>query len=560
MNIQPLRRLTLSFLCLCSMAVNAQAPKPAAVPGVPPYPDRLQWWGEARFGLFIHWGPVSLKGTEIGWSRNPGPNGSTGGSIPAAEYEALYKQFNPTNFNARDWVAIAKAAGMKYLVFTTKHHDGFCEFDSRLTDYKITSPLSPFHRDVVKELADACHEAGLRFGMYYSQPDSHHPDYRTAHHSRYLEYMHGHLRELLSNYGRVDVIWFDGLGGTAQDWDAEKCIAMIKQLQPGILINNRCGLPADFDTPEQEIGKFQISRPWESCITICQQWAWKPNDEMKSPKQCLDTLIRCAGGDGNLLFNVGPMPDGRIEPRQVERLKEMGVWMAKYGETIYGTRGGPWKPSAALASTRKGKTVFVHLLRQTTGPVVLPNLPVKILNSSVLTGGRVTVQQTAEALTLSVPREDQQELDTIVALTVDAPALDIPPLSASLARSGMKATASNVYQGQEEFSAEKALDGDSATRWATDSGTHQAWLEADLGKPMGFSRVAVDEWAPGGQRVRRFELQTWNGTEWKTFYQGSTIGEKWQKVIKPITAQRVRLNILEATEGPTINEFTLEPK
>ncbi|HNR35944.1 MAG TPA: alpha-L-fucosidase, partial [Candidatus Hydrogenedentes bacterium] len=275
-------------------------------------PDRMQWWREARFGLFIHWGPVSLKGTEIGWSRGGERRGTGGapGQIPVEVYDNLYKEFNPVEFNAREWVEIAKQAGMKYLVFTTRHHDGFSMFDTALSDYKITN--SPFKRDVVAELAQACHEAGLRLGFYYSPPDWHHPDYRTENHARFLEYLHGQVRELCTNYGRLDIFWFDGLGGTVKDWDSEKLVAMIRRLQPDIIVNNRAGLPEDHDTPEQTVGTFQRSRPWETCMTIGDQWAWKPNDRVKSLKQCLDVLVRCAGGDGNLLFNVGPMPDGRI--------------------------------------------------------------------------------------------------------------------------------------------------------------------------------------------------------------------------------------------------------
>jgi alpha-L-fucosidase len=428
----------LAMLLSSCLAMKAQEPQPATSAAVPAYPDRAQWWGSARFGLFIHWGPVSLKGTEIGWSRNPGPNGARGGSIPAEEYDALHEQFNPTNFNAKEWVAVAKAAGMKYLVFTSKHHDGFCEFDSKLTDYKISSPQSPFARDVVKELAEACHQAGLRFGLYYSQPDEHHPDYRTANHSRYLEYMHGQVRELLSNYGPIDILWFDGLDGTAKDWDAEQLFPMIRGIQPNILINNRCGLPGDFETPEQEIGKFQIDRPWESCITICEQWAWKPGDQMKSLQQCIETLVRCAGGDGNLLFNVGPMPDGRIEPRQVERLKEMGEWLARNGESIYGTRGGPWKPTRIWASTRKGNTVYLHVLHWNGDSIELPVLPRKIESVTVLNGAPVKTEELDNRLMVTVPPESRDTIDTVVKLKLDGSAMDLPVLNSPLK---VKATA-----------------------------------------------------------------------------------------------------------------------
>lgn len=449
MNLR-IRLLLLAAALTGGLTLHAAEAEPAATASSPPPgAERLEWWREARFGLFIHWGPVSLKGTEIGWSRGGERRGygSHGTEIPVEVYDKLYRQFNPTNFNADRWVAIAKAAGMKYLVFTSRHHDGFSEFDTQADDYKITSPDSPFHRDVVKELADACHRAGMRFGLYYSQPNWHHPDAFTDRHTNYLAFLKTQVHELLTNYGTLDVFWFDGLGKSAKDYDAEALNRMIHELQPRILINNRDALPEDFDTPEQEIGKFQYNRPWESCITICSQWAWKPGDRMKSLKECLETLVRCAGGDGNLLFNVGPMPDGRIEPRQVERLEEMGNWLRKYGETIYGTRGGPWKPGKSIASTRKGSTVYVHLLGWNGETIALPNIPRTIIRSSALTGGTARVNQTAEGITIHVvppaasppahgaellrPRETKRsnspQADSIVKLELDGSAMDLEP-------------------------------------------------------------------------------------------------------------------------------------
>lgn len=542
---------------LGSLALNAQDSNPATA-AVKPYPGRLAWWGDARFGMFIHWDPISLKGTEIGWSRAGQRRGygRPGTEVPVEVYDNLYKRFNPTNFNADQWVAVAKAAGMKYLVYTSRHHDGFSMFDTKASDYKITSPDSPFRRDVVKELADACHRAGLRFGLYYSQPNWRDPDAFTERHTNYLAFLKGQVSELLTNYGKVDIIWFDGLGKSAQDYDAVNLNGLVHKLQPQTLINDRDGLPEDFDTPEQRIGKFQIDRPWETCMTICQQWAWKPDDRMKSLQQCLNTLIRCAGGDGNLLFNVGPMPDGRIEPRQVERLNEMGAWLANHGETVYGTRGGPWKPGTRMASTRKGNTVFVHLLGKSDEILKLPNLSRKIISSSLSTGGTVDVKQTADGITIEIPDADWREIDTIVKLDLDGPALDIAPISlTSVGKTAGKATASNVYHNDQSYSADKAFDGDPETRWATDNGTRQAWLEVELDKPATFSRVTIDEWAGGGRRVQSFELQYQDGNEWKTFHKGTIIGANWATTFQPLTAQRLRLNILDATEGPTINEM-----
>ena len=520
-------------------------------------PEDIQWWRDLKFGLFVHWGPVSLKGTEIGWSRGGERRGTGGtGEIPVEVYDNLYKEFNPALFDADEWLQIAKDAGMRYMVFTSKHHDGFSMFDSKLTDYKITN--SPFKRDVVKELADACHKAGLRLGYYYSPVDWHHPDYRTATHQKYIDYMHGQLREICTNYGRIDIIWFDGLGGTAKDWDSPKLFPMLRQLQPHIILNDRAGLPADHDTPEQRIGSFQKDRPWETCMTICQQWAWKPNDRMKSLKECVQTLVRVVGGDGNLLFNVGPMPDGRIEPRQVDRLREMGQWLKRYGQAIYGTRGGPFKTTARLASTYSGNDVYVHILEWSGDAITLPALPKKVIDSSLLTGGTVSVRQTPDAIVIAVPAESRQEIDTIVKLTLDGPAADIEPVampSASLA-AGKKAAASNVFQNSPAYQAAKALDDDPSTRWATDSGVKQAWLEVDLGKSATLNKVAISE---AFDRVRKFELQYKDGRAWKTFFSGDRIGEDYAKTFEPVTAQVVRLNILEATDGPTIWEFQLMP-
>ena len=293
-------------------------------------------------------------------------------------------------------------------------------------------------------------------------------------------------------------------------------------------------------------------------MTICRQWAWKPNDQMKSMKECIQTLVRVTGGDGNLLFNVGPMPDGRIEGRQVDRLHEMGDWLREYGESIYGTRGGPFKTAAAIASTHRGNTIYVHILNWSEDTVTLPPLPKRIVDASLLTGGSLSVRQTDEGIQIEVPPRDRQEIDTIVKLELDGPAGDIESIaisSTSLA-SGKRASASNVFQKNRGYRANNAFDDDPGTRWATDSGVQQAWLAVDLGKPITFNRVAVSE---AYDRVRRFELQYREGSSWKTFLKGNRMGEEYSRKFEPVTAQHVRLNILEATDGPTIWEFHLLP-
>jgi alpha-L-fucosidase len=390
-------------------------------------PEQMQRWQDARFGMFVCWGPVSLTGREIGWSRGKArPDQAQGGRgpTPVEVYDNLYRQWKPDKFNARQWVKVANDGGMKYMIFLVRHHDGFSLYDTKLSDYKSTSPEAAWRHDVMLDIADACHAAGLKLIVYYSQPDWYHPDYRTENHARFIRYLHGQIAELLTNYGRIDGLWFDGLGGSAEDWDAANLFRMARGLQPWLIINNRCGLPGDYDTPEQRLGRFQLDRPWETCMTLGTQWSWKTNDTIKSLKQCVDALVSCAVRGGNLALNTNPMPDGRIEPRQVERFREIGRWLKKYGQTIYATRGGP-SPSASWGGmTHRDNLIFVHVLQWPGERLTLPPIPQKVVASSVVTGGKVTVNQTDAGVEIVVPPSDRQALDTIVSLKLDARVAD----------------------------------------------------------------------------------------------------------------------------------------
>ncbi|HEX3983095.1 MAG TPA: alpha-L-fucosidase, partial [Acidisoma sp.] len=256
-----------AIFVLGTLGSCAQAQQPQAGPSPAPVPAKMQWCQDARFGMFIHWDPSSVAGAEISWSRDPNPGGPNPGGIPAAVYDKLYMKFDPVKFNPAEVVGLAKQAGMKYIVFTTKHHGGFCNFDSAYTDYKITSPLSPYRKDIVKMLANATHKAGLHWGIYYSQVDLHQPDYGVDQ-PAYDLYLRHQIEELITHYGKVDVIWFDGLGHPASYWDADSLFADIHRLDPTAIINDRCGLPGDFSTPEQRIGSYDDQRPWETRMTI----------------------------------------------------------------------------------------------------------------------------------------------------------------------------------------------------------------------------------------------------------------------------------------------------
>jgi len=549
------------FLAAAPSLTGAAEPRPWDM--LTAKPEVVEAWQDMRFGMFNCWGPVSLTGLEIGWSRGAPRGGEFRvcqgqGPTPVEVYDNLYKKWKPDHFDARQWVQIGKDAGMRYMIFLVKHHDGFCLFDSKLTDYKSTGPESAWKVDVMKQVADACHEGGLKLIVYYSQPDWHHPDYRTRHHDRYIKYLHGQVRELLTNYGRIDGFWFD-LGGSPKDWETVKLIKMMRTLQPWLIINNRCGLPGDFDTPEQRLGAFRLDRPWETCMTLGTQWSWKPNDKIKSLKECIDVLVTCAGRNGNLALNTGPMPDGRIEPRQAERFREIGAWLKQYGQSIYATRGGPfWGPGCL--TTRKDKTVYVHVLKWYTDDLVLPAIPRKIVSHEVLTGGTATVRQAADGVEISVPPEHRQTLDTIIILHLDGPAAELKPapiLSGSLTF-GKKVTASHVYdarpKGAGHYRPEYAVDGDPASGWTFNPDVRSAWIEVDLGKPTTFDRAWLNE---PYDRIRKFELQAKQGQRWETFYRGTTIGEDHAIRFAPVTAQHVRLVVLETTINPLVGEFQI---
>ncbi len=418
---------------LCLQALSATGETPAGRHA------RLNWWREARFGMFIHYGPVTLTGLEISWSRaNSNTNCPNNGPTPVEVYDNLYKKFNPANFNAADWAGLAEAAGMKYVILTAKHCDGFMLWASKVDPYNITA--TPFKRDLCAELAGAVRKDGLRIGWYFSPEDWRDPDFRTARNAAFIPRMQGELSELLNNYGRIDVMWFDCDGGVPL-YDQAATYAITKKSQPKIIINNRLDLGpgdnstmmlsplADYYTPEQHIGDYDDQRPWETCMTLGTQWSWKPNDNIKTASDVIAILARTAGGDGNLLLDVGPMPDGRIEPRQAHVLKQVGAWMKKNGQSIYGTRGGPFKPADFGASTRKGKMIYIHVLKWPDGPLNLPDIPARIVGARLLHGGKADVRQRGGKIEISVAPVNRDDSDTVIVLKLDSDAMKIPAIA-----------------------------------------------------------------------------------------------------------------------------------
>ena len=419
---------------LAAAALPAQAQE--AVP--PERQAAREAFRDARFGLYIHWGVYSTLG-QGEWVMN-------NRDIQVPAYEALASSFNPIRFDAREWVALARAAGVRYITITSRHHDGFSMFSSKASDYNIAA-WTPFRRDPLKELADECRREGITLFFYYSQLDWRRADYfprgRTGNGTGrpdagdwngYLDFMDRQLTELLTLYGPLGGIWFDGMWDKPDaPWRLERTYALVHRLQPAALIvpnHHQAPLPgedvqafeqdlpgantAGFNT--KEIGKL----PLETCLTMNRSWGFNITDRgFKSTRELIAYLARAAGADANLLLNVGPRPDGTIQPEAVERLREVGKWLQANGESIYGTRGGPVAPRSWGATTRRGSKVYVHVLDWPDKVLSIPSWGARIAGARLLaTGETVGVSEADGAVTLSLPAAAPDALDRVVVLDV----------------------------------------------------------------------------------------------------------------------------------------------
>jgi alpha-L-fucosidase len=405
-----------------------------------PAPSNLAartWFQDAKFGMFIHWGVYSVleDGEWVMQIRK----------IPITEYEKLPPRFDPEKFNAAEWVALAKAAGMKYITITSKHHDGFAMFDSQISDWTIVK-RTPWKKDPLKMLADECHKQGIHLSFYYSQLDWHNPDYfprgRTGQSAgrpesgdwnKYLDYQDAQLRELLTRYGEISGIWFDGWWDKPDaDWRLDRTYKLIHSLQPQTLVgNNHHQLPKpgediqmfEKDLPGKNTAGFNAESkignlPLETAETINTAWGYNASDHnFKSTRDLVQYLVRAAGNNANFLLNIGPRPDGTIQPEFVERLQQMGQWLNQYGESIYETRGGPIAPHPWGVSTQKGNKVYVHVLDWPDPVLLLPVLPKEVASAYTLKShANIETAKNEYGLLLKLPARSADEYDTVVVL------------------------------------------------------------------------------------------------------------------------------------------------
>jgi len=412
--------------------------------------SRMEWWRDARFGMFIHWGLYAVPAGEWNGKTGYGEWIRTSAEIPLETYDKFVPQLNPVLFDADEWVRMAKDAGMKYIVITSKHHDGFCMFDTKQTDFKITS--TPFHRDPMKELAAACKKQGLKFCFYYSIMDWHHPDYlprrdwekdrpvKDADFRRYVDYMKAGLKELLTNYDYIGVLWFDGeWENTWNEKYGKEIYTYCRSLKPGLIINNRVGagrmdmegltkegaFGGDFGTPEQQIPATGLPGvDWETCMTMNDHWGYNKNDKnFKSAKEMIQMLADIASKGGNYLLNVGPKSDGQFPQESIDRLKEIGRWMSVNGESIYGTMASPFKVTPWGRCTRKnipgGVRLYLHVFNWPADKLVVPGCLNNITKAFPLSDHNKTpvpVERKDDAILVTLPTTLPDTFNTVIVL------------------------------------------------------------------------------------------------------------------------------------------------
>ncbi len=533
---------------------------------------RMAWWREAKFGMFIHWGLYSAlagsyNGKEI---DNNGEWIMDRALIPVAAYAAYAKAFNPVQFDAEEWVGIAKRAGMKYIVITAKHHDGFAMYPSKVSAFNLHD-ATPFKRDPLAELAAACRKAGLRFGLYYSQAmDWHHPGgqppnrgwWDAAQHGDMTNYINTiaapQVREICSSYGPLAEIWWDMPRNMTPEF-AEKLHAVVRELQPQAIMNNRLGggIKGDIDTPEQFIPSTggPEGRDWETCMTMNNTWGFKQQDtDWKSTADLLRKLLDICHKGGNFLLNVGPTAEGVIPPASVERLAAIGAWLEKNGEAVYGTTASPIPFLSWGRSTRKGNVLYLHVFDWPANGELRVPMQAQVTGACLLAQPSDPLQheQRDGAVVVHVPRDQthpsdpSDQLARVIKLTIAGEPVIAPPLTRNKpAQASFGDTA-------------KAFDGSAGRSWEAKKGDKAGWLEVDLGAPTAVAAMAFDEMHRGaGKRGQKFRLQVKAGDAWKEIVTGATKGYGVTQTFPPVTGQVFRLEIFESKDTAAVAEWQL---
>ncbi len=522
-------------------------------------------WKDKRFGMFIHWGPISQLGKQLGHGRNS-PSHRTGGkpykvsTLEPEVYDAQYKTFNPAQFDPDEMMQMAKRAGVGYVVFTTKHHAGFSMFDSAVTDYDMAS--TPYKKDITKMFSDACRRNGIDFGIYYSPRDWHHPDCDSDHHhDRYIRFYKQQMGELLTKYGSIYEVWFDGLGPGSWGNTSREIMGTIRHLQPDAMVNDRGGAGADFYTPEHTISYFNRDHNWEACHTTTGQWGYNPNEGPKKLDRLMEILLYTWGGDGNVLLNIGPMGDGTVNPVERERFEQLADWWSIHGEeSIRGSRGGPYLPGPWGVATCKEKRVFLHIFRwPENGGLQFQKLQgLKFKSARLLSGGEVDVVRNPTGYSVNVAPSVRQKIVTTVELSFDGETVPVEPLP----RKTLLMSKARLAASHNQDLLKNLTDQNAATCWtaALKEADEVLWVEAAFDEPVtvaSFNVARGDEWSSPNV----VELQVPDGSKgWKTI-SPKNFKLKWETMKfldQPVTSDRFRLAV-SGTQKFVVAEFELFP-
>jgi alpha-L-fucosidase len=529
-------------------------------------PDKMDWWKEAKFGLFIHWGVYSVPagvydGKDIDgigeWIMNHG-------KIPKATYQEYAKQFNPVKYNPQAWVKMAKDAGMKYLVITSKHHDGFTLFETKASKWNIVD-ATPYGKDLLKPLADECHKQGIRLGFYYSQAQDWNNTGGAASGGHWDKAQDGSMddyidkvavpqvKEILSNYGQVDILWWDTPTDMTKE-RAEKFLPILAE-HPNLITNNRLGggFNGDTETPEQFVPATGFpGRNWETCMTMNETWGFKSKDNnWKTPTVIIQTLIDIVSKGGNYLLNVGPTSEGLVPQPSIDRLAEVGKWMKVNGEAIYGTTASPFSYLPWGRCTQKGNKLYLHIFEWPKDGMLSFPLQNKIKRAWLITNPSKSLQvnHTPTKNTIVLTGDAPDKIATVVVVE-----LDVAPVVLPLPTSNKPAKASSEKEGS---AAKNLFDGIPGNKWQPTESDSERWAEVDLGESLAIGAFSVVEpWHPWNNKGQKIEIQYKSGENWKVATTAQTSGSGHTANFTPVTARYFRLKILESKE-PIINEWIL---
>lgn len=558
------------------------------------YNARAQWFRDAKFGVFLHWTPSVLSGGEVSWIMKQNM-----GDMPKVDknfYMNLPKQFNPKNFDAKKWVNLFEQAGIRYAVVVPKHHDGFAMWDTKvdpgIPDWTIMK--TPWKRDYVKEVSDACNGSKVQFCLYYSVLDWVNPHYKSGKGADLTSYKEKvfkpHMKELLTNYGKVGCVWFDG--HWEDSWtheDGKEMYAYMRRLQPGTLLGNRIdaksnGGPVcswtgsfwhgpdpvgDYQAREMDTGEFYMEKAWDNCYNLrknpCGSWSWikdQYNWPVRTRDDVLTKLIDCIGRDGGLLLGVGPREDGTIDPEDATALRTIGLWMQDHAEAVYGTRGGPWKPGPWGVSTRKGDKVFLFVQNlPENGTIELPALQAKVKSANMLTtSAAVGFSEGDGVWKISIPRGRRSfGPAAVVELTLDRPALPLPAINSASALAslteGRPVEVSSVWEGRPQLAARNITDGNEQSIWAAAERERKAIATVDLQGESTLYKVMFSD-APY-RRTKDYTIELLSGDKWMEVGKGTetNFSGHAEVQISGIKASKVRVTIKNASDTPVIAEI-----